>query len=793
MLDEFKYACRMLWKTPAFTAIAVLTLALGIGANTAIFTVVHGVLLRPLPYPQPEELVTLKSNQSVPELDDLISQNRSFAGLGGLGLQAADYANGGEPQQLELGLVAGDFFRVLGAPTALGRTLSAEDDRFGRPSVVVLSHAFWIRQLASDPAVRGKPITLAGQSYNIVGITTADFRSPRGNPDAFVPVHVFYPLAAKSRGAHLLRVVGRLRPGVSINAAQANLRALDQWLAQTFPDEEKSRLTSLISLHERLVGDVRPALLVLFGAVGLVLLIACGNFANLLLVRVEARRQELTIRAALGAGRAHLIRQILLESVLLAILGGGAGLLLGGWGVEALLALRPEELPPVDSISLDASVLLFTFALALVTGIVFGILPAWQATRLEVAGMVPSSVRSVTPARSNLRGALVIAELSLALVLLIGAGLLGKTFSRLTSIAPGFNPANVLTLRTELPESRYREVARQTQFREQVLGKMNQLPGVQAAMISELPLAGDSINHNFLIEGRAPPALGEAPELYSRTIAGDYFQVLGIPILQGRGLTRSDRANAPLVGVINQSMARQYFPGQDALGTRIRWAHDEGVSWITIVGVVGNVRHFGLAEAEAPAIYTPYAQSGQAWKRWSEFVVRSAAVSDQQTLATRLKECVWAIDPSIPVTKIRSMTEIMAVSLAERRFNALLLGIFAGVALLLASVGLYGVLAFTVGQRTREIGIRMALGAQAGDVLRMIFAQDLRLTFAGVLIGLAVSLASTRILARFLYGVAPTDPATFAALALVAVAWLACFLPARRALKVDPITALRYE
>jgi putative ABC transport system permease protein len=793
MLADLKYAVRSLGKKPAFTIIAVLTLALGIGANTAIFSVVNGVLLRPLPYPDPERLVTLRSNQSVPELDDIQAQSQSFESLGGVSAQAADYSGGGEPVQIELGMVAGDFFGVLGGRATLGRTITAQDNRFGGDRVLVLSHALWQRQFGGDAGIIGQNINLAGQSYTVIGVTTADFRPPRATMEAFVPLHVFYPLAAKSRGAHLLRVYARLRPGVTMAGAQNELRVIDQRLAQANPDENKGRQSVLLSLHERMVGNIRPALLVLFGAVGLVLLISCANFANLLLTRMASRQQELTVRAALGAGRGRLIRQVLVESVLLALIGGVAGLLLGSWGMDALLALKPEDLPRIENVRLDGTVLAFTFGLALVTGIVFGVLPAWQSTRVEINGMLSSGGRSATAARSPFRSILVVAELGLALVLLIGAGLLGKAFWRLTSVAPGFDP-NVLTMRVELPEARYKTVKSQAPFREQVLENMNNLPGVQAAMVSEMPLSGNSINHNFVIEGRPPMTIGEEPELYSRSVAGEYFKVLGIPVIQGRALTRDDRADAPLVGVINESMARQYFPGESPLGARIRWARNEGVEWITIVGVAGNVRHFGLANPEEPAIYTPYAQSGQDWKRWSEIVVRLPATTSPELIA-QLKAAVWKVDPLIPVTKVRSMSEVMALSLAEQRFNSLLLGIFAGVALLLAGVGLYGVLAFSVAQRTREIGIRMALGAQTRDVLRLVLRQGLTLSLLGVAAGVAVSLAGTRVLAGLLYGVAPTDPATFAAVAfvLIAVGLVACLVPARRAMRVDPMVALRYE
>ena len=794
MINDLKYALRSLGKKPAFTLIAVLTLALGIGANTAIFSVVNGVLLRPLPYPDPERVVTLKSNQSVPDLEDIQTQSQSFDSIGGVSYQAADYSGGAEPVQIELGMVAADFFRVLGARTTLGRTITAEDDRFGGARVVVLSHGLWQRQFGGNIEIVGQEIHLAAQSYTVIGVLAPDFQPPRATNEAFVPVRVFYPLAAEARGAHILRVYGRLRPGVTMSAAQSELRVIDHRMAEAQPEENKNRQTVLVSLHERMVGNIRPALLVLFGAVGLVLLIACANFANLLLARMAARAQEMTVRAALGAGRWRLIRQVLVESVLLALLGDLGGLLLGGWGMDALLALKPENLPRVENVHLDGPVLAFTFALSIVTGILFGGVPAWQATRVELNAMLNAGGRGATSARSRFRSVLVVGELGLALVLLIGAGLLGKAFWQLTSVAPGFNPDNVVTVRVDLPKVRYDTVEAQTRFREQVLENMSSLPGVRAAMVSEIPFGGNAINHNFIIEGRPALTPGEEPELYSRSVAGEYFQVLGIPILQGRALTRDDRSDTPLVGVINESMAREYFREQNPLGARLRWARSEDVQWITIVGVVGNVRHFGLANSEEPAVYTPYAQSAQEWKRWAEIVLRAPGTAGP-ALVAQLKAMVWKVDPSIPVTKVRTMSEVMSTSLATQRFNTVLLGIFAGVALLLATVGLYGVLAFSVAQRTREIGIRMALGAQARDVLRLVLRQGLTLSLLGVAAGICVSLAGTRVLAGLLYGVTPTDPATFTAVALllIAVALAACFIPARRAMKVDPMVALRYE
>jgi putative ABC transport system permease protein len=428
------------------------------------------------------------------------------------------------------------------------------------------------------------------------------------------------------------------------------------------------------------------------------------------------------------------------------------------------------------------------------TGVIFGLFPAWQATRIDINGVLTSGGTRTTAGKSKLRSGLVVAELAVALVLLVGAGLLGKAFWQLTNVAPGFEPEKLLTLRVELPEARYKQVLLQTQYRERVLQEMNTVPGVQAAMVSELPLGGNAINHNFVIEGRAPIAVGDEPELYNRSIAGDYFRVMGIPLVRGRALTADDRADTPLVGVINDSMARQYFGNGDPLGARIRWARDEGESWITIVGVVGNVRHFGLAASEEPAVYTPYAQSHDDWKRWSAIVVRTPSAPDQ-ALAAQLKRAVWKVDPLIPVTKLQSMNEVLAVSLSARRFNALLIGIFAAVAVTLAAVGLYGVIAYLVQQRTREIGVRMALGAQRGDVLKLVMRHGIALTAAGVVLGICAALASSRLLASLLHGVKTTDVMTFSAVSalLVLIALIATYLPARRAAALNPSVALRHE
>jgi putative ABC transport system permease protein len=798
--QDIRYGFRLLLKRPGFTVVAVITLALGIGANTAIFSVVNSVLLRPLPYPEPERLVTIRSNQSVLNLVDIQAQSQSFEDGGGAVLQPLDYTGGSEPLQVEAALFAGGFFKVLGGQAALGRVISPEEDRFDAERVVVLSHGFW-QQLGGDPNILGRTIPLSGQNYTVVGVMPPGFVLPQGTADVFASVRVVNPLAAKFRGVHFLRTYWRLKPGVQITQAQAEMQAIDQRLAEQNPAENKSRRSVLFALHERIVGETRPALLILFGAVGLVLLIACANFANLLLARSASRQREIVIRTALGAGRGRLIRQLLTESVLLSVVGGAVGLIFAVWLIDLLISLKPENLPQLNTIGLDRWVLLFTLGISVLTGLVFGLMPAWKGSQANINEALKEGGRSGTAGagRKRLSSLLVVSELALAVVLLIGAGLLIKAFWQLRSVEPGFKTDGVLSMRIELPETRYKEIPLQTQFRRRVLEAVNSQPGVEAAMVSEVPLSGEYLFHDFIIEGRPPIAPGEEPQLFSRSIGGDYFRTMGIPLKKGRSFTAQDDEGAPLVGVVNESMVKQYFQNEDPVGARIRWARSDGEpKWITIVGVVGDIKHFGLDLPEEPAVYWPYEQSMQPWKRWMSLVVRSrdvAGESASNALAESVKKQVWTVDPQIPVTKVRTMTEVMASSVAKQKFNMLLLGVFAAVALLLASVGIYGVINYTVTQRTHEIGIRMALGARASDVLKMILRQGLMLTLIGVAIGVAASLALTRVMASLLFGVSATDPATFAvvSLLLACVALVACYIPARRATKVDPMIALRYE
>ena len=795
ILKDIRYSIRGLLKRPAFTAIAVLTLALGIGLNTAIFSVVNAVLLRPLAYKNPSRLVTFRSNQSGPDVADIESQTHAFSTMGGEVKQPLDYTAGSEPVQIQIGQVTRGYFETLGVPASRGRAIGANDDKVGAPFVVVLSDGLWRQQFNSDEQILGKTMPLSGNVYTIIGVMPAGFASPRDNVEAWTPVHVSNPLAANFRGVHFLRTYARLADGVSMDQARAETRVIDQNLATQYPVDNKNRASVLIPLQERIVGQSRQSLLVLFAAVSLVLLIACANFANLLLARAAEREREFVIRTALGAGRWRLVRQLLTESLLVSLMGGAIAVLLAIWGTNLLVWMKPQNLPRLREISLDIRVLGFTFGIALLTGLVFGLLPAWTASRTGAGEALKEGGRSSTAgaARQRLRSSFVIAELAVALVLLVGAGLLIKTFWKLRSVQPGFNPDHLLTMRVELPETRYKEVEKQTRFRQQTLDSINALPGVEAAMVSELPLTGEELDHEFLVENRPPITPGDEPSVQTRSIMGNYFHVMQIPLRAGRDFNGSDfQEHSPLVAIANDALVRQFFPNEDPIGKRVRWARDPNDRWRTIVGVVGDVKHFGLDLPAEPELYTPYTQIDP-WKRWMTFVARTQTTP--AAMAQVVKQRVWKVDSQLPVTRVLAMDEVSAASFASRSFNMLLLSIFAGLALVLAAVGIYGVMSYAVTQRTQEIGIRMALGAGVPDVLRLVMRSGMWMTLIGVVSGLAGAVALTRLMQSLLFGVTPTDKITFAAVSgiLILVALVACYLPARRATKVDPMIALRYE
>jgi predicted permease len=795
LLQDARYGLRMLRKSPGFTVVAILTVALGIGANTAIFSVINGVLLSPLPYKNPKQLVAMKENDSLPDVMDIQRQMRAFSQVGGINVEKMDYTGGTEPVQVRVGLVNAGFLEMLGVQPLLGRIISPGEDVQGGPRLAMVSNHFWQDYLGSDPHAVGNTIQLGGNPYTVICVMPASFAPPTEHADVFVSLWAGNPSAAADRGVHFMHTYWRLKEGVTLAQAQTDMAAINGRLAEQYPAEEKERARQIVPLHEWLVGDVRSALLVLFGAVGLVLLIACANFASLLMMRAVTERREVVIRAALGAGRGRLIRKTLTESALLSVLGGAAGLLFAQWGTSMLLALRPEQLAWLSGIHTDTRVLLFVLVVSVLTGIVFGMAPVWIVARADVAEALKESGRSTTASTMghSIRKILVIAELAVALVLLVGAGLLIKGFSRLRSMNPGFNPANVMTMYLQLPATRYNDIPKQTQFRRELLTRLDSLPGVQAAMVTDIPLGGNYVDHGFVIDGHPPVAVGGEPDVQTLSVMGDYFRVMQIPLRAGRDFTSLDREGQPLVAIVNEEVVREFFPHENPIGARIHWARETEPQWMTVIGVVGDVKHSGLNQPTDPAVYTPFSQSDEIWKRFMTLAIRTRHASPG--LVEEVKKQVWSVDGQIPVGDVHAMDELIAVSLAQQRFNMLLLGLFAALALILAAVGIYGAMAYSVNQRTHEIGIRTALGAQPRDVLRLVMRDGAKIALFGIASGIAGALALTRLMGSLLFEVKPTDPATFAGVAilLALVALAACYIPARRAMRVDPMVALRYE
>jgi len=796
LAQDLRYSARTLLHSPAFTACAVLTLALGIGANTAIFSVVNRVLLNPLPYPNPQQLLAARQHDSLPNLEYIQRQTNSFLSSGGINIEPMDFTGTGEPMRVRGAYVDAGLFATLGIQPMLGRWISPEEDVKGGPRNVVVSYPFWRDFLGSDPNVLGRAIRLSDNSYTVIGVMPRDFTLPKEIADIFVSLWVAYPDAAAERDVHFMHTYWRLKPGVPLAQAQAEIAEADRRLAEEFPDSERERATSLIPLYEWLVGDVRSALLILFGAVGLVLLIASANFAMLLMARAVTRQRELMIRASLGARNGRLIRQRLTESTLLAMVGGAAGLIAAKIGTTLLMALRPAELRRLDAIPMDTRVFLFVFAISLMTGLLFGLLPAWSASRGDMAEALRENARITATgvSRSPLRSFLVTAELALALILLAGAGLLIKGFLRLRSVDPGFNPANVITMYLQLPGTRYPKIPMQTNFRRELLARINAFPGVEAAMITDLPLAGNYVGHRVVIDGQPAPAVGSEPEVQTLSVMGEYCGVMQIPIRAGRDFRAMDREGQPRVAIVNETFVRQLLPGQNPIGTRIDWARsNEPHEWMTIVGVAGDVKHSGQNQPADPAVYAPFSQNDEAWRKFMTLVIRTRV--PEAALVEDVKKQVWSLDSQIPVSGIQSMDDLLAVSVAQQRFNVLLLGSFALLAVALAGVGIYGMVAYRVNQRTHEIGIYMALGAQHRDVLRLVMKDGLKLGLLGIVLGLAGAIALTRVMVSLLFDVKPTDPATLIGVAffLAAVAVLACYIPARRVLSIHPMSALRSE
>ncbi len=797
VLQDLRFAFRQLHKNPGFTLVCVITLALGIGANTAIFTVINAVLLRPLPYANPSELVTWRGNESLPDVEEIRAQSSRFFSAGGaVNPEPMDYTGGAEPLGVHAGFVDAGLFQVLGVPAMLGRTLSANEDRRDGPRVVVLAYPFWREYLGSDPNIIGKSIALSGNAYTVIGVMPERFAAPEFNLDVFVSLWVAYPEAAAYRGVHFMRSYWRLKPGITLDQAGAGMAVIDARLGENFPSEERGRHTVPVRLQELITGNVRPALQVLFGAVCVVLLIACANFAGLLMARSMTRRREMVVRAALGGSRRRLIGQALTESVVLAVLGGAVGMVLARLATDLLVASKPAALAYLSGISMDSRVLVFGLLVSTLTGLIFGLAPAWSASGADVSEALKQEGRTATAGHRGLsfRKILVAGQLALAMILLAGAGLLIRSFARLHAVDPGFNPDHLTSVPIQLPATRYDKTATQTLFRRQLLEKLNPLPGVEAAMVGDLPLNGSELTHNLVIEGRQPQPPGAEPEVDTLCVMGDYFRVMQIPLRAGRTLTDMDREGHPLVAVINQAMARELFAGQDPIGQRIRWARDtESSRWMTIVGVVGDVKQVSLAAPAYPAVFTPFSQSDEAWRRWMSVVVR--APDNSASLLPAIKQQIWSLDNRIPVDHVLDMDAILGKSLSQHRFNMALLTLFAGLAVILAFVGIYSVMSYTVSQRTHEIGIRMAVGARRSHVLKLIMGQGALLAVVGLGAGILCVFAFTRVMRSLLFNVKPTDSVTIAAATLVmmVVVLLACYFPVRRAIGIDPTQSLRYE
>ena len=809
-LQDIRYAFRMLLKRPSFTVIVVLTLALGIGANTTIFSAIDAVLLNPLPYKDPERLMVVwetnkqlgpemwdRNEAAIGNFLDWRSRNQSFDQLGALFDTDMNLTGVGEPQRIKSVVATTNFFQVLGVQPMLGRSFSPESETPGSPFTAIISHELWQRQFGSDPGLINKSLTLNGHQVEVIGVMPPGFELQfpiSVHVDMWVPfvIDVADP-DYHDRRNNFLYTVGRLKQGVSQEQAQAEMKLIASQLQQQYPETNADRGVRVVSLHKQVVGNVESYLYMLFAAVGFLLLIACANVAGLLLARVTARQREVAVRMALGASRWRLIRQLLTESVIFSALSGALGLLLAYGGVKLLVALTPSEVPRLHEIGLHVPVFLWTLAISVVTGLLFGLAPALQASRPDVnaalkesSGRNPGSIQG-----SGLRNLLVVSEVAVALLLLVGAGLMTKSFLRLQQVDPGFDATNVVSMNIALPTSKYREQQLNI-FYDQLFERIRNLPGVKSVGgINPLPLGGTNISLSVLVEGAPAVALTDRPSVGVRVVTPGYFQTMSIPILKGRPFTEQDRDNTPNVILVNEALASRFWPNQDAVGKRLDFEEDSGKQvWREIVGVVGNVKHKALATEVMPEAYFPYKQGPE---NFMGLVVRTA--SDPVSMIPAIRNQVLSIDKDQPVSDIMTMEQRLAKSVASSRFVMLLLGSFSVLALGLAAVGIYGVMSYLVTQRTQEIGVRMALGAQKRDVLKLVVRRGMVLAIVGTVIGLIASLALTRLMRSLLFEVTPTDWLTFVitSVVLLTVALLACYIPARRATKVDPLVALRYE
>ena len=811
---DIRYGARTLVKSPSFTLIAVLTLALGIGANTAIFSVLNFVLLRPLEFSNPDQLVMIwernlkkgwsESPTSFANFVDF-RDNAKLVELSSFTDTNFNLTGGEQPERVPGLRVSANLFSLLGANPLHGRWFAPQEDQPGAGRVLILSYGLWQRNFGGNPNLVNHTVQLNGQSYTVVGVMPSNFKFPPSfsttvgsSEETITNADLWVPLTKDDvpmvRDIRNLKMIGRLKPGVSAPQAQAEINAIARRLDSEFPDVNGGIESHVIPLAEQVTGDIRSALLILMAAVGLVLLISCANVANLLLAKATGRQKEIAIRTALGASRVRILRQLLTESVLLGIFGGLLGLVFAVVGAKSLVAFVTVNLPRLKDFGFDGKVLLFTLGISLLTSLIFGLAPAIDASKPNLNEALKESGRSsgASARRNRLRNFLVIAEVALAVVLVTASGLMFRSFVRLQRVSPGFNPENLLTLELELPEAAYQSDQQQKLFQQQLLQKVRAIPGVQfAGTVDNLPFGGNAFNGSFMIEGRPIPAVTERPRAFYRVVSPDYFTTMGISVVRGNQFTDRDTADVPGVAIINDAAARKFWPGEDPLSKRIKRGRPESKNpWLSIVGIVGSANQLSLREDTQPEIYLPYLQNAS---RTLTLVARTT--SDPRTITGQIRKEVWEIDKDLPVSSMKLMEDLISTSVAQPRFYVILLSVFAALALILAAVGVYGVMSYNVTLRTRDIGIRMALGASPGDIFKHVIGQALILALIGLGIGVILAVASTRVMSSLLYGVSTFDPVTLLATAVVllTVAVSASYMPARKATKVDPMVALRYE
>jgi putative ABC transport system permease protein len=797
LFRDVRYGFRGLWKRPAFTIIALIALALGIGANTAIFSLVNAVVLRPLPYPDPDGLVWVwgnfpggnRASVSPPDYLDFRNQNKSFEQFAAtVSITApATLTGGGEPERLTASVVTGNYFQALGVTPLLGRGFSLDNEKPGSDQVAIISHELWQRRFAGNPGIVNQRIVLDSKSFQVIGVMPKDLTFPQ-TADLWVPLNFDADPDMKVRKAHFLRPLGRLKPGVTVAQAQADTDAIAAQLAQQYPQSNMGWNLRLEPLRERLIGSSRTSLFILFGAVGFVLLIACANVANLLLVRATARHKEVALRTALGASRLRIVRQLITESLLLALVGGALGALLATWGIDLLVTLTRDSVPPTAIVRIDATVLGFTFLVSLLTGLLFGVVPALRTAKLNLSDALKEGAKSSEATFKNrTRSLLVVFESALAVVLLIGAGLLVRSLIALQNVNPGFDAKNVLTMRVDLPRGKYDTAEKSSSFFQQLEQRLSGTPGIEnVGFITELPLTGQPNDTPFTVEGRPPVAPDQEFNADFRRVNDNYFQTMRIPLMRGRNFTEQEvRDNAKVI-VVSEGLVNTVFPNEEALGKRLMTALSDKP--FEIVGIFGDIRHRALEFQPYAAMYMPTVQSGR-----MNVVLRTQG--DPLSVVPAVRKEVAAIDRDQPVAAVRTMDEWVDRSTATPRYRTTLLGLFAALAMILAATGIYGVMSYSVVQRTHEIGIRMALGARRGDVLRLVVREGMLLVVLGLGIGLVAAFLLTKVMNSLLFGVTSKDPITFVVVAgtLMLVALIACYIPARRATKVDPLTALRYE